>query len=116
MRFANLFRLAGCVTSIGIGLSATRVLLAVEGVAGDGQAPTSETTDPAPPKETATTKGTKRPESRTRPQGRVVIPIYRLGAALAPVDPALKDPRNLKGEGLLVQRVAPGGPADKAGI
>jgi S1-C subfamily serine protease len=49
-------------------------------------------------------------------QGRVLVPKYRLGAALTSIPEALNDRFKLKGEGLLVQRVAPGGPADKAGI
>lgn len=49
-------------------------------------------------------------------QGRVLVPKYRLGAALAPVPAALNERLDLKGIGLLIERVAPGGPADKAGI
>lgn len=49
-------------------------------------------------------------------QGRVLVPKYRLGVAFAPVPAALNEQMNLKGEGLLVERVGPGGPAHKAGV
>ena len=35
---------------------------------------------------------------------------------MAPVPPAINDQLQLKGEGMRIQRVAPGGPAEKAGI
>jgi S1-C subfamily serine protease len=49
-------------------------------------------------------------------RGRVVVPKYRLGAALAPVPAALDEQLNLQGAGLLIERVAIDGPAQKAGI
>ena len=72
--------------------------------------------EPTPPKEAAEFKEAKRAKNVAKPQGRVLIPKYRLGAALAPVPSALNDELDLKGEGVLIQRVAPFGPADKAGI
>jgi hypothetical protein len=72
-----------------------------------GAAPAEE---PAPSQEPAEPKEAKRAEMR------VLVPKYRLGVALAPVPAALNEQLDLKGEGLVIQRVAPGGPADKAGI
>jgi hypothetical protein len=56
------------------------------------------------------------PKESKRAKVRVLVPKYRLGAALAPIPAALNEKLDLKGEGLLIERVAPGGPADKAGI
>jgi predicted metalloprotease with PDZ domain len=107
MQYATWLRRAGWITAIGIALSAGRSLLAGDDPAAD---------EPTPPKEASESKEPKRANNVAKPQGRVLIPKYRLGAALAPVPPALNDQLDLKGVGLLIQRVAPGGPADKAGV
>ena len=120
MQYATWLRRAGWITAIVIALSAGRSLLAGDDPAADEQVPTAQEATPAdeptPPKEAAESKEAKRAKNVAKPQGRVLIPKYRLGAALAPVPPALNDQLDLKGEGVLIQRVAPGGPADKAGI
>jgi hypothetical protein len=120
MQCSTWIRRAGWITAIGIALSAGRSLVAGEEPAADEQLPTAQEATPAgestPPHEPTESKGAKRAENEAKPQGRVLVPKYRLGAALAPVPPALNDRLKLKGEGLLIQRVAPGGPADKAGI
>ena len=46
----------------------------------------------------------------------VKIPKYHLDMHLAPVPPVLNDQLDLKGEGVVVMHVGPGGPADKAGV
>jgi predicted metalloprotease with PDZ domain len=107
MQYATWLRRAGRITAIGIALLAGRSLLA-----GDGPAAGK----PTPSKETTESKEAKGAKDVAKPQGRVLIPKYRLGAALAPISPALNGQLHLKGEGVLIQRVAPGGPADKAGI
>jgi hypothetical protein len=95
-------------------------VLAGDDAAAVAQAPAANeavpAAEPAPPKEAAEPEEAKRANNVAKPQGRVLIPKYRLGAALAPVPAALHDQLGLKGEGLLIQRVAPGGPADKAGV
>jgi predicted metalloprotease with PDZ domain len=118
MHCATWLRRAGWLMAIGIALSAGRSLLADDAAAAREQAPAAKKAAPAdeptPSKEAAEPKGTAKKVAKS--QGRVLIPKYRLGAALAPVPSALNEKLNLKGEGLLVERVAPGGPADKAGI
>jgi serine protease Do len=86
----------------------------------DEQVPTAQEAAPAeqatPPIAAAESKEAKRAEIAAKSEGRVAMPKYGLAAQLAPVPAALDRRLELKGEGLLVQRVAPGGPADKAGI
>jgi hypothetical protein len=72
--------------------------------------PAGPAEDATPPKEPA------EPKEAKRAKARVLVPKYRLGVALAPVPPALNETLDLKGEGLMIERVAPAGPADKAGI
>ena len=120
MQYATWLRRSGWITAIGIALSAGRSLLGGDDPKSDEQVPAATETTPAdehtPPKKAASSKETKRGENAAKSQGRVVIPKYRLGAALAPIPPALNDQLDLKGQGRLIQHVAPGGPADKAGI
>ena len=120
MRYATWLRHAGWVTAIGIALSAGRWVLADDNAAAVEQAPAATEAAPAeeltPPKEAAEPKETKRAKKGAKSRGRVLVPIYRLGVAFAPIPATLNDQFKLKGEGLLIQRVAPGGPADKAGI
>jgi S1-C subfamily serine protease len=74
--------------------------------------------EPAPPAADAATqtKDAKQDNDGEKLPGRVIIPKYRLGAALAPVPKKLNDQLKLDGAGLLIDRVAPGGPAEKAGV
>ena len=107
MQYATWFRRAGCLATIGLAFSAGPSLLA------DHHAKAEE---PAPPQQNAESKDATRPKGDARIPGRVIIPKYRLGASLAPVPAKLNDQLKLNGEGLLIERVAPGGPAEKAGI
>jgi S1-C subfamily serine protease len=120
MQHATWLCRAGWITAIGITLSAGQSMLAGDDSAADEQAPTAREADraeqPTHPHAPAEPKGVKRAEKAANSQGGVLSPKYGLGAQLAPVPAALDKRLELKGEGLLVQRVAPGGPADKAGI
>jgi S1-C subfamily serine protease len=120
MRYATCLRRAGWITTIGIALSAGRSLPASDAPAAGEQVLTAQedvpADEPTPSKEATEAKEPKRTTNVANPQGKVVIPKYRLGAALAPVPPALDEQFGLKAVGVLIQRIAPGGPADKAGI
>lgn len=120
MQHATWLRRAGWVTAIGIALSAGQPLLAGDDSSADEQVPTAQDAGPAvdsaPPNAAAKANKVKRPGDAAKSEGRAVMPKYGLGAQLAPVPAALSERLELKGDGLLVQRVAPGGPADKAGI
>jgi S1-C subfamily serine protease len=113
VQYARWLRRTGWGVAVVIALSAAwRSLVADDRAAVDKQGPASEEAAPA----AGGSKEAKRAKNVAKPQGRVLIPKYRLGAALAPVPPALNNQLDLKGEGLLIQRVAPDGPAHKAGI
>ena len=88
--------------------------------AADEQAPAAKEAAPAegptPPKEAAEPDEAKRTKKVAKSQGRVLVPKYRLGVSFAPVPAALNEQLDLKGEGLLIERVGPDGPAHKAGV
>jgi predicted metalloprotease with PDZ domain len=102
MRYATWLRCAVCLAATGITLSSSHLLSA------DG---------PAPPSSAKESKEAKQPDDGAeKPPGRVIIPKYRFGAALGPVPAKLNEELKLNGEGLIIDRVAPAGPAEKAGI
>jgi len=110
----------GWLTVIVIALSVGRSLLAGDDAAADKSAPGAKHVPPAeeptPSKKPMKPNEAKQAKKVRQSQGRVLVPKYRLGAALAPVPAALNEELDLNGEGLLIERVAPGGPADKARI
>lgn len=120
MQYATWFRRAGWLVAIAIASTASQSVLADDKEAADEQAPAAK--EVAGPEESAPSKKASdpaeaKPEKETaKPQGRVLVPKYRLGVAFAPVPAALDAQFDLQGEGLLVQRVGQGGPAHKAGI
>jgi C-terminal processing protease CtpA/Prc len=120
MRYSTEFRRAGRLAVIAIALSTSQSLPADDKAAADEQAPAATETAGAEgatsPKEPAEREKAKRTKEVIKPQGRVLVPKYRLGAAFAPIPMALNEQLDLKGAGLLIERVGPGGPADKAGI
>src|SRR5690349_5007589 len=99
-----------------VGLTAIGIALSVGGsLPANDQAPADEQPPPATDA-AAQPKDAKQAKEDDKPPGRVIIPKYRLGASLAPVPAKLNDQLKLNGEGLLIERVAPEGPAAKAGI
>jgi hypothetical protein len=123
MQNATWLRRASWLGAIGIALSAGPALRADDDAAADEK--------PQPAKEAAAAKdaasakaakaaeeakGARDAKKAARFQFKVAAPKFRLGLQLAPVSPALNDQLDLKGEGLVIEHVAPDGPADKAGI